>query len=585
MSLSLHHRLVVTDAKSHLVDVETTVRGDGPLPDGLTLFMPVWTPGSYLVREYARHVESLTCEAHGEPAPARKVRKNAWRIDAGGADVAVVRYRLYCNELSVRTNHVDGTHAFLNGAATFLAVEGDESATATVEVVAPEGWRVATTLPQAESGRPGFAFVARGLDELADSPLEIGTHREESFDVLGAKHTYAVWPHDAVEPGLLRRLVADTKAILETEAEFFGGTLPYDQYLFFLHVSGKGRGGLEHENSSVLLINPSSFSSRDHYLDLLSLVAHEAFHLWNVKRIKPAGLTPYRYEAENYTRQLWWFEGGTSYYDFRTLRLAKLCSVTEYLDHLASEIAYLDGTHGRFVHSLEEASFDAWIKLYRPDENSANSSVSYYRKGEVVCALLDLEIRGRSDGRASLDTVLRAMWDAHGTRGIPVPEGGLCELFERVTEVPLADLFDAWVRSPGEIDYAPTLARAGLSLERHPRADSPGCSLGMRVRSEGGRTIVGAVMRGASAQRAGIDPGDELVAVGGRRIEGTAVDAALHGHRPGERVEVITARDGRIHTRIAVLDEPRWDRVKIVPRADATAAQRALFAAWMGESA
>ncbi len=575
MALSLHHKIAVADARAHLLEVETTVRADGPLPSPLVLFMPVWTPGSYLVREFARHVEGLSA-VDGQ---ATKVRKNAWSVTKEGATSVTVRYRLYCNDLTVRTNHLDETHAFLNGAATFLAVEGHEGAPATIELSLPEGWRVATSLAKDSGGR----LHAPDLDTLVDCPLELGQFRELPFQAVGKPHTLAVWPSDVADAGQLDRLVGDIRAILESEARLFGGALPYERYLLLLHLCPRGRGGLEHNSSCALLANPACFSARDGYLDLLSLVAHEVFHTWNVKRIRPAGLWPYRYQEENYTRLLWWFEGATSYYDWRTLRTSKLCTIDEYLDHLASEIALLDATFGRHVHSLEEASFDAWIKLYRPDENTANSSVSYYRKGEIVCALLDLELRGRTAGRVPLDAVLAHLWERFGSKGVPVPEGGMQEIVERVAEVDLSDVFDRWIQAPGEVDYAPTLARAGLALERVVRdPHAPKAWLGMRARSEGARVFVGSVLRGGAAQRGGLDPGDEILAIGNKRVEG-GVDAALSGLRPKDEVQVVVARDGRIATRTLTLDETPPDRVRLVARPNATSAERALFTAWLGD--
>jgi predicted metalloprotease with PDZ domain len=575
MALAIVHRLSLADPKTHLIHVEMRIGpGAQPLPESLVVFMPVWTPGSYLVREYSRHVEGLDADA---PARATKIRKNAWRIETGGAREIVVRYRVYAGELTVRTNHVDETHAFLVGAALFLAVEGHEHLGARVEIDAPRDWRVTTTLEPAGQG-----FRAPDFATLVDSPIEVGTHREERFDVLGKPHRYVFWPSGAIATTDARRLIEDTRRILEAEAKLFGGALPYPSYDLLLHLSPRGRGGLEHASSAALIAPATSFATRESYLDLLSLVAHEVFHAWNVKRIRPAGLWPVRYQEECYTRLLWWFEGATSYYDWRVLALARLCSVEEYLEHLAGEIAYLDLTPGRLVHALADASFDAWIKLYRPDENSSNSSVSYYRKGEVVSALLDLEIRARSAGRSSLDAVLLQLWNEYGKPGKPVPEDGMQSIFERVTGVPLQDLFDAWIHSSAEIDYASTLARVGLTIERSSRAESAACSLGVRLRAEGGRAVVAAVVRESAAWRAGVDPGDELVGVAGARVEGIAVEAALRGRVAGDVVELLLARDGRLLTKQATLDPQRHDRVKIVPQRDAPPAAREAFVAWLG---
>jgi predicted metalloprotease with PDZ domain len=572
--LSVVHRVAMPAPHTHVVHVETTISGE--LPPELVLFMPVWTPGSYLVREYARHVEGLAAEA---PASARKIRKNAWRIGTADAGPVVVRYRVYANELTVRTSHVDDSHAFLVGAALFLGIEGHERLGARVEIAAPRGWRVVTSLPPSPAG----GYEAPDFDALVDSPFEIGNHREERFEAAGKPHRYSIWPGSALADADVKRLVEDTRTILHAEARLFGGALPYDAYELMLHVSPRARGGLEHAACAALVVPPKAFQTREGYLDLLSLVAHEVFHAWNVKRIRPEGLSPTRYQEEAYTRLLWWFEGATSYYDWRVLRLARLCTVDEYLDHLASEIGYLDQTPGRMVQSLEDASFDAWIKLYRPDENSINTAVSYYRKGELVCALLDVEIRARTGGKASLDGVLSLLWEEHGTRGRPVPEDGMQALFERAAGVPLGDLFDAWVRRATEIDFATSLAKVGLAVERTSRADGPTATLGLRVRSDAGRAMVASVTREAAGWRAGIDPGDEIIAVGGARVEGGNVEATLRGRAPGDPVDVMVSRDGRILQRRVALDPPRHDRVKLVASRDAVPAARAAFTSWLGE--
>jgi predicted metalloprotease with PDZ domain len=580
-SLSVIHRLSIPAPATHLVHVETTVFDTGDrLPDVLVAFMAVWTPGSYLVREYARHVESFEAEA---PARASKIRKNAWRIKTGDGSRIVVRYRVYAGELTVRTSDVDGSHAFLVGAALFLAIEGHEGVGARVEIAAPAGWRVASSLRRAAGAENVHLLEAPDFETLVDSPIEIGTHRSESFDVLGKPHRYAICPARAIGSADLKRLVDDTRTIIETEANLFGGKLPYAEYDLILHLSARARGGLEHRSSAALIAPASSFVSRDGYLDLLSLVAHELFHVWNAKLIRPAGLWPYRYQEECYTRLLWWFEGATSYYDWRVLALSRLCTLEEYLDHLGAEIAYLDHTHGRLVQSLEDASYDAWIKLYRPDENSSNASVSYYRKGEVVCALLDIELRARTGGRATLEAVVKHLWEEFGLRERPVPEDGMQSILEGVAQTPLADLFDAWIRTPGEIDYAATLARVGLSLERTARPEAASASLGVRLRSDAGRTVVATVMRESSADRAGISAGDELVAIDGVRIDGANIDALLRGTRAGQSIDVALVRDGRLLNVSAGLDPPRLDRVKIVAQRDAMPGAREAFTAWLGQ--
>jgi predicted metalloprotease with PDZ domain len=510
----------------------------------------------------------------------KKTRKNGWSIDHHGAKEITVRYHVYCGELTVRTNHVDASHAYLNGACTYACVRDALDEPAIVELDVPDSFKVATALEKLPDHPRRYR--AKSWDVLVDSPIEAGHHREASVVACGKRHSFAIWPERAVSDANVQRLLEATKTIVETEASLFGGDLPHDGYDFILHLSPRARGGLEHMNGASLIAPETSFDTRDGFLDLCSLVSHEYFHLWNVKRMRPAGLMPYRYEEENYTRLLWWFEGATSYFDWRVLRMAKLCTIEEYLEHLAGELHYLESTPGRLVHPLESASFDAWIKLYRPDENSLNSTVSYYRKGEIVNAMFDLEIRARSGGKSSLDAVLAHLWKTHGARGIAVPEDGMQRLFEEAAGHPLGDLFDQYVRSARDLDFGASLAHAGFVIERTSKNDST-ASFGMRTRGEAGRLHVASVMRGCAAQRAGIDANDEIIAIDGRRVDAANLDSVLFGKRQGDKVQVLVGRDGRVLGLEATLDGPRLDKIKIVPKKDATEAQLAFRKSWLGD--
>ena len=596
----IDHHLFVADAHAHLLAVETTIKSTvGPLPASLVLFMPVWTPGSYLVREYARHIESLTASADGRAIASRKIRKNAWQIDAAGARAVAVKYRLYANDISVRTNHVDATHAYWNGAATYLALEEAPSAGARVIVHAPEDWQIATALAEAPRSaeplaidgtpHPGRAYLAHTFDELCDAPFECAKLIERSFTALGKAHRIAVWDNADARAVDWDKLAADSQTIVETEAKLVAGdrspdqALPYDHYLFIWHVSPRGRGGLEHRDSTTLMAKPISFQTRSGYLDILSLIAHEFFHLWNVKRIRPAGLYPYRYEQENYTRMLWWFEGATSYYDWRSVRLAKLCTAAEYLHHMAEEIARLQDTPGAGVHPLEEASFDAWIKAYRPDENSLNSTVSYYLKGEIVCALLDIELRHRTRGASCLDDIVRHLYWTYGAKDLPVPEGELATIVQKITGVSLDDCFARWVKGVEPLDIDGVLAKVGLALERTSRREAPPASLGVRLRLDAGRAIVESVPRGSAAHRAGIDPGDEIIAIADRRLPEARLELPLYGLSPGTNVPVLVARDSWIRTLEVTLAPPVPTEAKLVALADAPDSARRLYEKWMDD--
>jgi predicted metalloprotease with PDZ domain len=573
--MQVRHKVSLTDPQAHLITVSTTFTAEPgqSLPEPLEVAMPVWTPGSYLVREYARCVEGARASSSAE---VRKIRKNAWHITHGGAAEVTFSYELYCNDISVRTNHIDAAHLFLNGAPTFTFATHEPAAGAEVTLDVPEGWKVATSLKRA--GSNPRVLVAKNYDELVDAPIHAGHEQSRTFEVCGKQHEFAIWGE--AKSANWDEVIRDTKTIIETEANMLGG-LPYDDYTFIWLLSPKNRGGLEHEGSTALTIPPASFDDRRGYLDVMSLVAHEFLHLWNVKRIRPAGLTPYRYEQENYTRQLWWFEGGTSYFDWRILRLAGLCTVDEYLEHLGDEIARLEDTPGRALQSASEASFDAWIKLYRADENTINSTVSYYLKGEIICALLDVEMRARTKGERGLDHFLSELWRAFGKEGRPVPEDGLFEVFDRVAGVSMRDVLDPWVDGRGELPIDTTLAKMGLEVRRDSNGRRGRGSLGVRLRTTDGRAVIASVLRGRAAQKAGIDAGDEIVAVAGRRVENGKIDAALVGHGPGSTVEFVVARDGAMRTLQVTLDTPVQDRIKIGLAEGATPAQRNLLQAWL----
>jgi predicted metalloprotease with PDZ domain len=598
--LEITHHLSIADAHAHLLAVETTIEGRGgaPLPASLTLFMPVWTPGSYLVREYARHIESLTASADGLPIVHRKVRKNAWQIDTAGASAVSVKYRLYANDISVRTNHVDASHAYWNGAATYLAIQEAPNAGARVVVHVPPDWQIATALADdAPSTAPasdgadhaGRVFLAKTFDELCDAPFECAKLIERSFTALGRTHRLAVWDNSDARAVDWDKVAADSKTIVEAEAKLVAGdrspeqAIPYERYLFIWHVTPRSRGGLEHRDSTTLMAKPSSFQTRSGYLDVLSLIAHEFFHLWNVKRIRPTGLFPYRYEEENYTRMLWWFEGATSYYDWRSVRIARLCTAAEYLHHLAEEIARLQDTPGASVHPLEEASFDAWIKAYRPDENSLNSTVSYYLKGEIVCALLDVELRHRTGGAKCLDDVVRHLYWSYGAKDVPVPEGELASIIQKVTDVSMDDCFARWVTGVEPLEVNDVLAKVGLVLERNTRRDAPPASLGVRLRLEAGRAIVESVPRGGTAHRAGIDPGDEIIAIAERRLPEGRLELPLHGLTPGTTVRVLIARDSWVRSVDLTLAPPVPTEAKLVPLPNAPESARHLYEKWMDD--
>jgi predicted metalloprotease with PDZ domain len=579
---AISHRVSFADARNHYVDVESSFPAAGA---ELELFMPVWTPGSYLVREFSRNLESVSAvDPAGASLRIAKTRKNRWRIATGGADRTVVRYRVYAAEMSVRTNWVSDDMGFLNGAATFLAPVGDLARPHEVSLALPPGWRDSiTALPAHPSGQP-HRYLAPSYDALVDSPILLGNPVVRSFDVGGVRHRLA----QAGDTGLLDadRAAGDVARVVEAQRAFWGG-LPYRAYDFLsVHVDGAS-GGLEHLDSTLLLSSPWAMSRRLDYARWLGLVSHELFHAWNVKRLRPVELGPFDYENEVYTPSLWLAEGVTSYYGNLLLARAGLIDRDEYLASLSGEIRSVETGPGRAVQPLALSSFDTWIKFYRPDENSNNASVDYYDKGAVVGFLLDAEIRRATEGQRSLDDVMRLAYGRYaGERGYRAED--VRRAAEEVAGRELGGFWRDFIDGVAPLDYGAALDYYGLRLV--PRKEGTGeraggeseAHLGLEARDESGRLRVTKVARGGPAWQAGVQPGDELIAIDDRRVPLDGLDKALARLKPGARASLLVARWGRVRAIAVVLGQAPGDRFELEVAIGASAAQRAHLDAWLG---
>ncbi len=571
----MRYHLSCPEPATHLFHLSLEVERPG---EAIELSLPVWTPGSYLVREFARHLEGVAAtDPQGRAVPVERLDKHRFRVRAGGAATVTVSWRVYANELTVRTSHLDASHGFVSPAGVFLAVRGREAEPHRVSVTLPPGWQAATAL----AGGP-TEFTARDYDELVDSPLELGTHRLVTFEALGVPHQLAVWGRGNVD---LTRLSVDLETIVETVAGFWGG-LPYHRYLFILHLTGKGRGGLEHMASTAVLYPRLGFHDPEGYAEALSLLIHEFFHAWNVKRLRPAALTPYRYDGEQYTRLLWWFEGATCYYEQLLLSRAGLLPARRYLKGLGRQLTTLARTPGAGKLTVEEASQLAWVKLYRPDENSGNSGVSYYLKGELVALALDLALRRAGH---DLDGVMReayARWAAGG-----LPEDGIEQLVaERLGADAARALFDATVRGHGlpPLD----LAQVGLQLRRRvalgaeDKGGTPGKPEERRAGWLGAELgpglTVKSVREGSPAWRAGLTAEDELLAEGGFRLDSKGLQQRLEEQGPEGRLRLTLFRRDELLEVEVPLAEPPQDTLWLEPLPAASGAQRAAFVAWCG---
>jgi predicted metalloprotease with PDZ domain len=530
-SPTICYRVALTQPESHLFEVTLQIKNwQSPQLD---LKMPVWTPGSYLIREYSRQVQDFVAfeDNKRQTLTSRKIAKNHWQIITENIrDISVI-YRVFANELSVRTNHLDSTHGYFNGAALLFFVPGLEREPLQITIIPPSTWQVSTTLLPV-SGSTN-TFIAKDFDVLVDTPFEIGTQKIYDFTVLNKPHQLVIWGQGN---GNAEKIIEDTKKIIATEAAMFQG-LPYDRYLFLLHLSAGGYGGLEHKDSCSLNYPRFAFRNREKYNRFLQLVAHEFFHLWNVKRIRPQALEKFDYERENYTPSLWFSEGTTSYYDLLIPLRAGIYDRKFFLDSLSKEISKFLLTPGRKVQPLAESSFDAWIKLYRRDNNSDNNQISYYLKGELVSLLLDLLIRHRHDSQKSLDDVMGLMWERFGKLEIGFTPQQLQQVIEEVAGINLNDFFFRYLETTEELPFNEYLEPFGLELKPIFEEEKVPY-LGIRVNPENGKETIKFVEYNSPAALAGIDPDDELLAIDGFKVTAEQLNERLKDYRSGDIISV-----------------------------------------------
>jgi len=566
----VHYVLSMPDPNSHLFHVRMEVKG---APGASVDFvMPVWTPGSYKVRDFSKNVQDFSAGRHSW----KKVDKSRWRVASGG-DVAV-DYTVWAFELSVQTSHLDSEHGFVNGASVFLYADGLKDAPVTLEVRPAPGWKVATGLE-----RRGRRFAARDYDVLVDCPIEIGKFRERPFRVRGIPHRLVVHGPGNYDED---ELVGDVRKIVETEIRIMRH-VPYRHYTFLLHNTAERGGGLEHLNSTALQYPSHNYRPREKYDNFLELVAHEFWHLWNVKRIKPAVLGPFDYEREVYTTLLWVMEGLTSYYDTLVPCRAKLFTPEKYFKRTAERIQKYEEKPGRKRQSLSESSFDTWIKLYQPNENAPNSQMSYYEKGELVGMCLDLEIRRRTRGRASLDDVLRALYDEYGREGRGFQEGEFKKVCERFAGS-LDGFYADYVDGVADIPWNRFLGVAGVRLEKEPRKPEDGeparkerVWLGVTMQKVGAAAALATVTEGSPAWRGGLSPKDELLALDGVKVGSDDWERRLEECEPGDRVRFTVFRNGflrEIPVTLGRKENTTWTIKKVK---NPTPAQKAVFEDWL----
>jgi predicted metalloprotease with PDZ domain len=569
---SLCYQVAMSQPASHLFEV--TLQISNWRSPTLDLKMPVWTPGSYLVREYARHLQDFTARSGERELTSCKLGKNHWQVATENLTEIQVSYRIYANELTVRTNHLDPTHGYFNGAALFFFIPGLEQEPIRLKIVPPQSdWRVATILPKIDEEE--HTFLAQDFDTLVDSPVEIGTHQVYDFEVLGKPHSLAIWSQGNSNP---QQIIADTTKLIEAEAAMFDG-LPYEQYLFLLHLSGSGYGGLEHKDCCTLNYPRFGFRDREKYERFLQLVAHEFFHLWNVKRIRPQVLETFNYEVENYTTSLWFCEGTTSYYDILIPLRAGIYDQKTCLKSFSKDISRYLNTIGRKVQPLGESSYDAWIKLYRREAYSDNNQISYYLKGQLVSLLLDLLIRAKHQNKRSLDDVMRLMWSRFGQEEIGFSETQLRSTIAEVAGENLDDFFHRYIETTEELPFDDYLNPFGLYLKTVVESSTP--YLGIRVQSDGSREVIEYVAAESPAAVAGIDAKDELLAIDGIKVDAKSLEERLSDYQAEDTIQVTVFHKDELKTLTVTLATAQANRYELAIKDNLSPEQQQNLAGWL----
>jgi predicted metalloprotease with PDZ domain len=560
---------------THYMEVEAVYPTGGRAQ--IDLFMAVWTPGSYLIREYERHVENIAARnAEGRALSIQKSAKNRWRVDTGGAPSVTVSYRLYGREMTVRTNWVEAGFAMLNGAPTFISLVGELSRPHEVRLDLPLTWKSSATALTPVASH-AHAYRAEDFDTLVDSPIVVGSPVQREFTVAGKRHV-VVFEGD---PSFfdVDRATADTQKIVEAGGQVMGGRFDYPHY-YALNMVVDAGGGLEHKNSFLVMANRFTTRTRRSYLGYLSLVAHEHFHVWNIKRLRPIELGPFDYENENYTKALWIAEGFTDYYAGLLVKRPGISTRDEFFEELSGHIEAVQTTPGRLVTSADMSSYDTWIKQYRPDENTPNTTINYYPKGAVIAFLLDARIRKATNGAKSLDDAMRLAYERYsGVTGYTMEQ-----FYQTMSDAAGAELrpwFAKTAESTDELDYSEALDWFGLRFRpadtRNQRA-----WLGATTRNDAGRLVVSQVRRDTPAHGAGFNVDDEILAVDDVRVRADGLNARLEQYRPGDRVIVLVARRDRLMRLDVTLGVEPGRSWRLEQAPNATDEQKRRLAAWIG---
>lgn len=571
-------------SNAHIFDVKVVITQSSV--DNQRVSIANWTPGSYLIRDFARHVISLTASQGNTPLKVTKINSNTWDIE-NHKQAFVIDYQVYAYDSSVRGAYLDEEQGFINGAALFLKIHEYDNMPHQVHFDTP--WQYATTLPA----------VVNSYNELIDHPVQLGAFERYEFDVLGIPHSLVITgTHD----GDIPRLIKDVQKICENQINMFGKPAPFEHYLFLLTVRKEAYGGLEHRSSTALQISRECMPLKgvtektQNYISLLALFSHEYFHSWNVKKITPLNFEPYDLNHKAYTSQLWAFEGITSYYDDLTLVRSKVISLEQYLDIISQNITKLLRNPGRKKQTLVESSFDAWIKFYQPNENSANALVSYYLKGSLVALAFDLYLRKATENQSSLDDVMKQLWERYGKTQEGVPEGEIERIIMQLGGKGIETLVQQSLYGTDDLPFAELLAPFGLELclrealssdDQGGKRDNvkvssyPSGSLHCAFNRTNNKVIISTVYDGGVAQTYGLCPQDEIIAINGLRVDAESFEKILKRYTVGQTIELSFFRQDQLKNRTITLQAPKKDTVQITVKGTLTPTEKNNLNKWL----
>jgi len=573
--MKVNYEVSFKEPQAHYADVEMDLSGLSK--EYIDVKMPAWAPGSYLIREFSKNVEGFTAMDAKKALRVEKLRKNTWRVYTNKAKAVQIKYSVYAFEVSVRTAFIDATHAFLSPTGIFMYPDKQLALESTVKIIPFKGWsKVSTGLPVVAGQQ--FTYKAKNYDILFDSPIEVGNQEVFEFMAAGVKHEVAMYGGGNYNA---ERLKVDMAKVIEQATAVYGEN-PNKNYTFIVHNFARGGGGLEHLNSTVLGASRNGYSTERGYNGFLNLVAHEYHHLWNVKRLRPVALGPFDYENENYTTDLWISEGFTAYYENKFMLRAGFLSPDNFVSTLVSAVSAVENTPGAKVQSASEASFDAWIKYYRPNENSNNTSVSYYSKGEVIGLLMDLEIAQATKGQKSLDDVMKAVYLQCKTTGKGYTDAEFKAAVEKISGISFTDFWAKYVNGTYPVDYNKYFGYAGIKLTNE-NAGKNIPYLGIATKKTEGHIFISAVSRNSGAWTDGLNVGDEVLSLDGAAAEPIVERmSVVLNKKVGEVLLVKIKRDDlEQDIKVTIKETPN---LKLAPSMDSsvTEGQRLVLKKWMG---